>query len=317
MATDRLQQVLVLVLLGALAGCGSDGVVVKNSYMRGVDRFDDGDFHEAIREYHAALADDPQDHRIWYNLALCYHELFLKAEAADREALLRQALEAYDQAALMPTGAARARLARARLLWDAGQRDEALATLDGMVGDESIGAGAPAATLAAMQAASGRMDEAEREYRRALDLEPNYEPALAALAALLVDAGRDGEAEALLLPAMELHRYDLTLRVLHNRILERRAQSSSADQDWEAAKRGWEQAEAFAAGDWEIAAGLARCAARLHDPVRAVRYYWYALDNASDRGLEKRGYDAGAWRADVRRELLALYLHLPAATRAD
>ncbi len=313
MATDRGTLIVLLLAVALLLGaCGSDGAVVKNAYMRGVDHHDDGLYHEAIREYQAALGDEPEDHRAWFNLGLCYHELANASEGEEAAAWFAKAGAAYERAAANEAGRSRAELARARLLWDSGRTEEAMGMLKGMVGDDAVGAGAPALTLASMHLNAGRRSEAEAEYRRALALEENEQTAVAGLAALLVTAGRDAEAAAILDPAIGTHRYNLTLRVLRAGISERRAEGSRSEDDWKEALHTWEQAEAFAAGDWEIAAGLARCSAALGDTVRAVRYYWYATDAASDHALIKRGYDPGAWRAGIRKQLLGLYLRLPA-----
>ena len=306
-----------LALLAAMllvSACGS-GVIVKGPYSRGVDHFDAGDYTAAIAEYRVALADSPEDHRIHYNLALCYHDLYREAveNGEDGASWYTAAIESYDRAASLTELKAKPLIARARLMWEKGDEEAAIAFLEAVKPDEISGKAAPVWTLGTMQMSRGRAADAEASFKRAIAIDETFLPAQTALADMYVENGRLDEADALMTKALKRKPHDVTLRVLSARAAERRAREGGGAAGWQECMLRWRLAEALVPQDWEVLEGVANCAEELGDVRLAVRYLWFTRDNASDFALRQRDRNPEAFRAEIKRRLLALYERLPAS----
>ncbi len=320
MATDLMSRrtPLFILIFGTLmlGACGSSDVLIKSSYSRGVDYYDQGNYHAAIAEYQASLADRPDDHRVYYNLALCFHDLYLLEEDPEQKTVFHdKALAAYRRSQTLTDNKAKAQVAEARLLWDAGHKEEALTLLSSIQGDDGSGPAMPAWTRGALLMGEGRSSEAQAAFESALAADENYLPALTALAQLHIDANRPEAAEALIRRGLKKSPHDVTLLIMHARMAEAAARQSDppeARDAWQECLTRWRMAEGLVPADWELLLGVATCAEALGEKQMAVRYLWKARDNASDEAIQRRGANPHQVRADIKRRLLALYPDLSA-----
>lgn len=304
----------IIVCLSAmlLAGCGSTDLLVKGPYMRGVDLYQAGDSQAAITEYQSALADKPEDHRVHYNLALCFHDLFLQAKEAndlDKAAIfLERARESYENSGKFTELKAKSQVAEAKLVWDSGEKEKAIEMLDGIKGDDGTGEAMPIWTRGTMLSSNNQHDEAALAFEQSLLVDEGYLPAITALAELRIFQGNLVEAQVLVDRGLKKSKHDLTLLTMNARIAHIHATNAPTNEKWEDCLIRWQLAEAIVPTDWEVLHGIAHAAEALGKNRLAVRYYWYCEDNMSDFSLNHRGIDdAAAFRQDIKNRLSRLY----------
>ncbi|MFT7620106.1 MAG: tetratricopeptide (TPR) repeat protein [Planctomycetota bacterium] len=296
-----------------MGGCGSD-LLVKGPYMRGVDHYDAGDSKSAIIEYQAALVDKPEDHRVHYNMALCFHDLFLQAkDAGDTDGsakYLIRAEDAYKNSEKLTDLKARAQVARAKLLWDTEDKarmSEAIEMLAGIKGDDGTGEAMPIWTRATMLSSQGNKEAAGKAYEEALTADENYLPALTALAEMRIVDGQLSAAQELVKKGLKRNKHDVTLLAMNARIAQVEASSNPSPEKWQECMTRWRLVEALSSTDWEALYGIANCAQKLGQNQLAVRYYWHCRDHASDFALSRRDQEPEEFREDIRQQLLRLY----------
>jgi tetratricopeptide (TPR) repeat protein len=146
----------------------------------------------------------------------------------------RRALAAAVLSAILPTGAAVAQSggtgdlpAEIVSLIVEGRRDEAEAALRELVATSDSSAARD--TLGVLLGQSARLEEAERELRRALALDAGYQPALQHLGRLLLQTGRGAEGLPLLRKAAALGPLELDL-ALQLAVAERAAGDTAASE---------------------------------------------------------------------------------------
>ncbi len=322
MATSRQQQSndshpwfwtsAVALMASVFVGCGSD-VVFKGPYMRGVDRFDDGDYPGAISEYQVALGENPDDHRIHYNLGLCFHDMYLAAGKDEEKASVyfERAQAAYRKSSSLTENKARAQIAESKLIWDSGDHEQAIQMLKNVVGDDGTGMALPSWTRGTMLLTENRQEEAIRAFQESLVADEGYLPAMTALADLHLLRGELDEADVMSKKGLKKAPHDVTLLILNAKIasMAARSQKDPGEKElaWEESLARWRTAEALVPTDWEVLLGIATAAEALGEQKLAVRYFWFTEDNASDFALKKRGVDPAAFREDLKQRLLKLY----------
>ncbi len=311
------RSLLILAMASVLlSACGSSDVLVKGPYMRGVDHYDMGEYPQAISEYQEALSDNPEDHRVHYNLGLCFHDMYLDSKGKEgADALFDKAQAAYRKAQSLTENKARAQVAEAKLVWDSGDHDVAITMLSAINGDDGSGQAMPAWTRGTMLLADGRGEEATAAFEDSLAADENYLPAITALADLHTRAGRLDEAGVLVEKGLKKSPHDVTLLMFSACIAQQRAKlanSQEKENHWRECLLRWRLAEALVPSDWEVLYGIAVCAEALGQNQLAVRYLWFARDNASDAAVSRRGHNPALLRADIKKRLIELYPQLAA-----
>ena len=308
MTTKPTATLLLLALALILGACGSTPVIVKGAFSRGIEKYDDGDLHGAIDEYHQALESHPEDHRIHYNLGLAYHDLFRGAEAQEeRDAWYAKAMGAYDRTLELVAGDPRAISSKAVLMSDAGREDDAIAYLDSASPDDELGRAFPAWTKGNLLRKKGRNDEAIASFQRALDLDENHLDSLVALAALQIDAGRFAEADELVARGLTVHAYDFGLRRAHARSAVEQARRGITGAGWDAAYYRCQTALVLIQDHFEVNRWAAEACVGMGQHEQALPHLWQARESTSPEGLRRLGVDAQAWRDACDAELREIY----------
>ncbi|HGY89917.1 MAG TPA: tetratricopeptide repeat protein [Planctomycetes bacterium] len=307
---------LVVTTAIALGACGSSAVVVLDDFGRGIERYDDGDYHGAIRYYRQALEAHPDDHRILYNLGLTYHDLYLQAKAeGDAEKASRwqkESLAAYDRCLRVDPEDSKARSAKAVLLEDLGRRDEALTLLNEDAATDGETAVIVLWTKGVLFEKAGDVAGARESFRRALEVDPHHLESSVSLADLDRRQGKLAEAETVLAKSLEVHPYSFSLLSMRARVAVERARHSGDDDAL------WRQAEARCKEAWAILPDhplvnlwLADVRERKGDLEAAVAHLWRARDSRSDAGLRKLGItDPEVWRSKIEERLKGLFRRL-------
>ncbi len=307
---------LILATAFILGACGSSSVVVLDDFGRGIERYDDGDYHGAIRYYRQALAAHPDDHRILYNLGLAYHDLSLQAMAEGDTEKARtwqmECLDAYERCLRIDPTDARARSAKAVLLEDLGRRDEALALLSEDGATEGESAVIVLWTRGVLAEKAGDVAGARASFRRALEIDPHHMESSLSLADLDRRQGNLAEAETVLATSLKVHPYSFSLLAMRARVAVERARNGGDDSSL------WSEAEARCKEAWAILPDhplvnlwLADIRERKDDLEAAVAHLWRARDARSDEGLRKLGIqDPAGWRAEIDGRLKGLFRRL-------
>ncbi len=307
---------LVLTTAVVLGACGSSSVVVLDDFGRGIERYDDGDYHGAIRYYRQALEVHPDDHRVLYNLGLAYHDLYLQAKAKGDVEKARtwqmECLNAYDRCLTVDPADAKARSAKAVLLEDLGRRDEALSLLN----EEGAADGETAVivfwTRGVLSERAGDLVGARASFTKALQIDPHHMESSLSLADLDRRQGNLTEAETVLAKSLEVHPYSFSLLAMRARVAMERARKAGDDDAL------WGQAEARCKEAWAILPDhplvnlwLADIRERKGDLEAAVAHLWRARDSRSNDGLRKLGItDPEGWRGEIDVRLKGLFRKL-------
>ncbi|MGB8600717.1 MAG: tetratricopeptide repeat-containing glycosyltransferase family protein [Rhizomicrobium sp.] len=158
----------------------------RDFYRDGLKLAESGHYHAAIGSYEQALAQNPNDERV----------LFALAVAADAIGAPQVAENFYQRVLTVSPGRLEAVVNLANLYRARGDFTAAKTLLNQTLGTISTSPELPL-TLGSVLRESGHEDEAEIQYRAALAIRPHYTAALGNLADLLSEKGQNDEALAL------------------------------------------------------------------------------------------------------------------------
>jgi hypothetical protein len=314
-AARRAYAILATALLLTLGACGG-GVVRPSHSFKANEHLDGGRPFEAIEEYRLALADEPTNYRLTYNLALAWHDAWRSLRgrgeseaAADALGKARESyLRVYEE---LDPGNARALCSLAVLDDESGDRAGARKRLESFIEGAGAEAFLPNYTLASLDLREKKYEAAAERLRRALNANPAHVPsAVALISALEQSGGSFEEIESVLDLVEDNNAFDFTLRKQRARMDLARAASSRSEADWRRARASLLAARQLNEADWEIALGLADVYEERQELRRAVYELWKAQslieDDRSEIDAEKRAEIAAA----IPTRLRALYRRL-------
>jgi len=183
-------------VLLALGGCGEFAAQGRNA--EGVRLFQQAQYQEAMREFHEASYDDPNDADAYYNLAATYHRL---GRVEHRQSDLDQAECNYNQCLDRNPNHVDCYRGLAVLLAEQGRKDDAFRLIEGWVQraptcpDGKIAADAKI-ELARLNDEFGNRQVAQEQLIEALAADPNNSRALTALGKIREEAGDKAQALA-------------------------------------------------------------------------------------------------------------------------
>lgn len=312
MILDR-SRFLLLLLVGGLAACGG-GIAKPTPFMRGNLLLDEGRPEAALLAYDEALAEQPENFRVLFNIASAHHDVFLREEprtSAKALAAYERALKTYDRVLELSPGNARAVSSRAVLIRDGGSTDEAIKYLKDSSAEGDEGRVLPLWTLGTLYRDAGEEKLASESFAKALEENDEHVPSIVALAQLQERSGDLDAAEETVQAGLALAPFDLTLVVLDARLAVARARMSGDSRaPWELARKRLMRANQAAPEHWWIADSMAMAQERLGEFESAVKWLWKARDLASPRNLEQEDVDHARWHAEAGNRLLALYPRL-------
>ena len=190
---SRLLAVESLLLAGAflaLGGCGEFAAQGRNA--EGVRLYQQAQYQEAMREFHEASYDDPNDADAYYNLAATYHRL---GRLEHRQSDLDQAECYYNQCLDRDANHTECYRGLAVLLAEQGRKDDAFRLVEGWVQRQPASADAKI-ELARLNDEFGNRQVAEEQLIEALAADPSNARALTALGRIREEAGDKAQALA-------------------------------------------------------------------------------------------------------------------------
>ena len=183
-----------LLLTGGLltfSGCGEFAAQGRNA--EGVRLFQQAQYQEAMREFHEASYDDPNDADAYYNLAATYHRL---GRLERRQSDLDQAECYYNQCLDRNPNHADCYRGLAVLLAEQGRKDDAFRLIEGWVQRQPERSADAKIELARLNEEFGNRQAAEEQLIEALAAEPDNPRALTALGKIREEAGDKAQALA-------------------------------------------------------------------------------------------------------------------------
>jgi tetratricopeptide (TPR) repeat protein len=177
-------------LLSSLTGCGS--LVAEQRNAQGVKYFQQGQYTEALREFHEATYADPRNGDGYYNLAATYHRMGREGRSV---ADLKQAEKFYNDCLDRNPSHIDCHRGLAVLLIDEGQKDAAFRLVQGWVDREPRSADAKV-ELARLSDEFGNRQAAQDCLVEAIEAQPDNARALTALGKIRDDAGDKTQALA-------------------------------------------------------------------------------------------------------------------------
>jgi tetratricopeptide (TPR) repeat protein len=181
---------LLLGLLLTLTGCGEIAAQGRNA--EGVRLFQQAQYQEAMRQFHGATYDDPNDADAYYNLAATYHRI---GRLERRKSDLDQAECYYNQCLDRNPNHTDCHRGLAVLLAEQGRKDDAFRLIEGWVQRQPASADAKI-ELARLNDEFGNRKAAEEQLIEAIAVEPANPRALTALGKIREDAGDKAQALA-------------------------------------------------------------------------------------------------------------------------
>lgn len=301
--------VLAAALAAALGACVQRGVApLVGHFNKGVYFHAAGDVDGAVREFRAALEDDPEDRQAHFNLAAALDARAAAAPEEHRAAALAEAEAEYQAVLERWPAESRAAINLAALERERGDREGAAQRLDAALAaaprDVRLRVAAASHALADARSASAdaeraaNLARAESHLAEALREDGGDAAANALLADCKLLAGAGAAARAPLLKALERAPDDVRLLLAAGRL-------ELAEGRFDSAAAYMHQALYVDPEAFEAHLLLARAARGTGDLEQATRSLWAARarDGARPRGLARPDYAA---------ELLELYRELAA-----
>lgn len=316
----RAASFVFLASLLALGACGG-GVVRPSHAFKANAHLDEGRPFDAIEEYRQALAEDPADYRMTYNLGLAWHDawrlLNQQNQGAEADRAFEEAKAQYLRVhEVLDPGNARALCSLAVLEDESGNTQGARERLGAFV----AGAGAedflPNYTLATMELRGGNRSRASELLRASLNANPQHVPsAVALLEVLREEGGSFEEMRAVLDDVNEGNDFDFTLKKERAMIDLAQARQSRAAVDWQRARASLIAAQALNEGDWEVAFGLAEAYESRGEVRRAVYELWQAEAALEDDPTDKGEAGRRRLMSEIQTRLQRLYGRLQTEDR--
>ncbi len=204
----RAAAVMLLVLLGAAAGCGGSEARKARALERGQEFFAERDYAKARVEFRNALQIDPKDAQA----------RALLGETSEALGDFEEAVNNYRYALALDENQVKARARLGRMMVFGGVPDQALETIA-----PGLEKNPQSADLLAVRAAvhlqQGEVDAARKDAEAALAAQPNQSDATALLATLLWREDKRDEALAMLDKTIKASPDDIVLRQIYAQLL--------------------------------------------------------------------------------------------------
>ncbi len=171
-----------------VCGCGSFNSQARNT--EGVRLFQQGQYHQALRQFQEASYADPENPDGYYNLAATYHRLGI---SEGQRTYLDQAENYYNQCLDRNENHVACYRGLTVLLAEQGRTEEAFRLLEGWVARQP-GVADAKVELARLSEEYGNSRVAKEHLRDALDNDPNNTRALAALGRIREQMGETAQA---------------------------------------------------------------------------------------------------------------------------
>jgi Tfp pilus assembly protein PilF len=181
---------LAVAVVAGAAGCG--GIAARGKNAEGVRLFEQGRFHDALRQFQEASYEDPDNADAYYNLAATLHRLgWLEKRPTD----LKQAEEYYNRCLDKNPHHHDCYRALAVLLAEQGRNEEAFRLIQGWV-DRHPSSAEAKIELARLYEEFGERQAAKQQLLAALAIEPDNVRANAALGRIRELMGEHSQALA-------------------------------------------------------------------------------------------------------------------------